>query len=268
MCVGDGINPAYAPDSQMCELYNEEIGYGGLFLYGQMRPTPISPLFIGFIKAEEIGLVDNSGKPKIWYYTDANDENPELLSWSRDEHQAIPLPDGDWNGEVPCDELSETSRGCETLDPPIHYPPENCAYIDGMPSFGFYPLSLALVRDGTEDQNGIERPEIVMLYKILVVLYRTAPLAAPWEMSEKQALYDYEETENCLQRADGYGNQIVHGSSDDYFHFENGELNFWHLVSSWESLNQHCCPGTTNPGGGPYGVYSRMETINWPPVEP
>jgi hypothetical protein len=33
MCAGDGINPAYAPDSQMCELYDEEIGYGGLLFW-------------------------------------------------------------------------------------------------------------------------------------------------------------------------------------------------------------------------------------------
>jgi hypothetical protein len=234
-----------------------------------MRPTPKSPLFIGFIKAEEIGLVDDSGKPKIWYYTDENPENPELPSWSRDEHKAKPLPDGDWDGGVPCDELSETSRGCETLDPPIHYPPENCSVPAEKPSFGPYPLSLAVVRDGTEDLNGVTRPEILILYKRFVTLYRTAPLSAPWMVSEETGLYVYNIEENCLERADGYGNQIVHGNSSSYFQFENGEFSFWHLVSSWRSFNQYCCPSGDNldVDGGPYGTYSRMETIDWPPVE-
>ena len=269
MCNGLGGQPAYDSDSPMCWLHEGFPGYGGLLVMGQARPIFNSPLFLAFIKAEEIGVVEG-GKPKVWYFTGEVVEGSPELSWSNSEADAAPLPLEDWLGELPCDDLSETSQGCESEIPPRHYPPENCQAGNDDTTFGPFPVSPVLVRAGTEDEFGVEHPQLLILYTKQPTSYRTAPLSAPWQLSARQTLYSEGLELYCPNRVDGYGNQIIHGSSSSYLHFEAEHLSFWHVISTWYQQNA-CCPeqifGSVTKSG-PYGTYTREATVPWPPTTP
>ncbi|MDD5307819.1 MAG: hypothetical protein PHU25_10905 [Deltaproteobacteria bacterium] len=252
LCHGTAQKPATAPQSLLCALHGKGAKTGGVLLFGTGRPGSESPLFLAWMKPEELGRLEG-GKPRVSYFTGKTDGDP-AAAWSGAERDAAPLPLAEWAGNLPCDGWDEISRGCDA-----QFPPENCSAEPGKPTFGAFPISTKLVTEGPAAADGPQAPLILFLYTLPDgANYRAAPLSAPWDLG---AMRDLDAASNAdpLARVDGYGLFLI--DRPGYVSYANDELGFSHVVSVWneESFSDH-------KAKGPYGIYTKRTSIPWPPA--
>ncbi|MDD5309664.1 MAG: hypothetical protein PHU25_20285 [Deltaproteobacteria bacterium] len=108
--------------SPLCELggafTDGSTQEGGLLLYGVGRPGGASPLFMAFLETKDIGALHDSGslrgRPVVHYFVGLNRGSTLFggpTSWSYDEQDAIPLPDGKWQDGWPCEDKQRFHEG-------------------------------------------------------------------------------------------------------------------------------------------------------------
>jgi hypothetical protein len=228
------------PSGPMCGLYGAgATNRQGLLLYGSGRPYRKSGLFLAFIKSEEIGQVDASGKPIVHYWTGDSD-----APWSFDEWDALSLTD-----TPPCDRWREPDYYDATTQTggcwPKEDPPGSDQY-DWYPKQVFGELSARLIRSNDPNVSS----QIVLMNNSVVVLSWKAPLSAPWGG-------DFASLSPSYQKTYGYGPYIIDGLGDTTYPGSgpNGDIVLWHTISVWQ--------GDNPPTRTPYGVYTGSEVISW-----
>ncbi len=227
-------NGGYDRDNPLCEpeIYDDEYPIGGVLLYGNGRHYRYSGLYVAYLRNDEIGEVDVSGKPIVHYLTKVGGE----WTWTEDEADAKRiLPLASWAHNACDGVLSRTTCEADILLALTTNP--------GLKNKFFGEFSAKMIRHGIEDD---EPPAIVMLsgHGMIADEYdnvrlRMTTLDKFWQWGPAQST-----------GAVGYGPYMIDAFTE-YDSAGDGSLTLWFLTSKW--------------GYGPYGVYSDFVEISpWP----